>query len=48
MRNLEYHAACIVYDLMTKPKHQILIAYKPLADMVEKMIKIVLESVKTE
>lgn len=46
MRNLEHHAFLIVFDLITKPNHTQLITYKPLADMVEKMLQKFMELAK--
>ncbi len=39
MRNIEYHASIIVWDLIMKPNVTQRIYYKPLADMVVKMLK---------
>ena len=39
MKNIEYYASNIVWDLITNPKQKIYIAHKPLADMVQKMLR---------
>lgn len=45
MRNIEYKASVIVFDLIMYNRTYI-ITHKPLADMVEKMLKVVLEEAK--
>ena len=43
MRNLEYHASNIVMEMILYPERKMLIAYKPLADMVKMMLKTIKE-----
>lgn len=39
MRNLEYHASNIIMEMILYPKRKQYIAFKPLADKVETMLK---------
>ncbi len=48
MRNIEYHASNIVMELILYPERKQYIAYKPLADMVELMIKDIFEKLKED
>lgn len=46
MRDMEYHASNIIMEMILFPERKQFIAYKPLADMVESMIKDILEKMK--
>ena len=46
MRNIEYHAANIAFKMILYPKNKVYIAYKPLADKVTEILKMVLNNVE--
>lgn len=48
MRNLEYHASNIVMEMILFPERKQYITFKPLSDMVERMLREILEFQENE